>query len=422
MTYKKTTLPNGLRIITVPMKGNPAATVLVMVETGSNYESKKENGLSHFLEHMVFKGTEKRPTSAMIHRELDGLGAQSNAFTTNEFTGYYAKAEKQQWKKMLDILSDMYLNPIFPEADLEKERGVILQEISMYEDQPQMIVWDVIAKLMYGDVPAGRSILGPKENVKAFTQKDFVNYRNTHYTPKKTLVVIAGDIKDTEIKKEVSKYFGLLKGKGKVTKEKVKEVQASPSLLVHKKNSDQMHMVMSFRSFKAGDKRGAALSILSGVLGNGFSSRLFEKLRDEMGVCYYVRAGSERYTDHGHFSISTGIDPMRAEEVIKVILAECKRLTEEPVSEEDLNRTKDYVAGNMYLSLETTDSLAEFFSVQEIVKGKVEDPKSWERDIRSVSAKDIQKVAKEIFINEKLNLAIVGDVKDEKAIKKILTF
>lgn len=420
MKYKKTTLGNGLRIITVPTKGNPAATVLVMVETGSNYETKGQNGLSHFLEHMCFKGTALRPNSAIIHRELDGLGAQSNAFTTNEFTGYYAKAERQQWKKVLDILADMYLNPIFPKDDLEKERGVILQEISMYEDQPQRLVWDVLAKLMYGDTPAGRPIIGPAENIKRFTRGDFIEYRDTHYTAKKTLVIVAGDISEAEIKKEVSRLFKNIHTGKKLEKPAVVEKQSAPAILVKKKKTDQMHLVISFRSFDAKDKRGAAFSILAAILGGGFSSRLFEKLRDEMGVCYYVSATNDRYTDHGMFTIATGIDPKRIDEVVKVILAECKRLTEEKVSDEDLNRTKDYVAGNMYLSLETTDALAEFYAIQEVLKERVVSPLEWEKELRTVTAQDVLNAAREIFKKERLNLAIVGDVKNVARLKKFL--
>jgi predicted Zn-dependent peptidase len=422
MQYKKTTLPNGLRIITVPTPGNPAATVLVMVETGSNYEKKHENGLSHFLEHMVFKGTLDRPTSSIVHRELDGLGAQSNAFTGEEFTGYYAKAEKQHWKKCLDIISDMYLNPIFPEAEIEKERGVIIQEIGMYEDQPQAYVWNVVSKLLYGDTPAGRPIIGPRENIKKFSRNDFVKYRDAHYVAGKTVIVVAGDISLAEIKKEVLKVFKNIPIKKRVTKEKTKDIQKAPALLVHQKETDQMHIILTFRSFSSKDKRGPASSLLAAILGGGFSSRLFEKLRDEMGVCYYVRASSDRSTDHGSFSISAGIDPLRLEEVVKTIIEECKKLTEELVTGVDLKRTKDFVAGNLYLSLETTDSLAEFFVAQEILKGEIITPKELEKSVRAVTAKDIQKVAKEIFKNEKMNLAIVGKVGDEKALKKTLTF
>jgi predicted Zn-dependent peptidase len=395
---------------------------MVLVEAGSNYETKAQNGLSHFLEHMCFKGTTKRPTAHIISKELDSLGAQSNAFTTNEFTGYYAKAEKRHFSKLLDVLSDMYLNPIFPIADLEKERGVILQEISMYEDLPQQKVWSTFVKLLYGDTPAGRPVIGPRENIKNFTQKDFIDYRSAHYVANKTIVIVSGDVSEAIVKKEIAKNFKEIP-KGKSPKKlPVKESQKSPAVLVEHKATDQMHMILGFHAYKGSDKRNIALAVLTGVLGGGMSSRLFQKLREEMGVCYYVRPDSQGYTDHGIFAIATGVDPKRTEEVVKVLIEECKRLCTELVSEEELKKVKDYLAGTLYLGLETTDSLAEFYAVQEIEMGGLKSPQEYEQKLRAVTAKEIQKVAKDIFKNEKLNLAIVGNMKDDKALKKALTF
>lgn len=422
MTYNKITLPNGLRIITVPTKGNPAATVLVMAETGSDYETKSENGLSHFLEHMCFKGTEKRANSLEINREFDSLGAGSNAVTNTEYTGYYAKAERKQWKKLLDIISDIYLNSTFPEKEFEKERGVIIQEINMYEDLPRSKVATLFPKLLYGDTPAGRSILGPKENIEKLPRESFIEYKKKHYVAEGTIVVVAGDIKETEIKKEVERLFKDISTGKKHKKEKVKEYQETPALLLETKKTDQTHMVLGVRAYNANDKRLATLSVLSGILGGGMSSRLWHKLREELGVCYYVRVDVDDYTDHGYFAVSTGVDTKRIQEVTKVILEECKRLTQELVSEEELQKTKDYLVGNFYLSLETTDALAFFYASQEILKRKIETPEEIEKKLRSVTAKDVMKVAKDIFKNEKLNLAIVGDIQDKTKIKKVLSF
>src|SRR3990167_981003 len=207
MNFKKTTLPNGLRVITVPVKGNPSVMVLVMVETGSNYETKEQNGLSHFLEHMCFKGTTNRPQAKDIAVELDALGAENNAFTSHEMTGYYAKAAKKHFPKLFEIISDPYLNPTLTAEDLEKERGVILEEISMYEDLPQRKVWEVLSRLMYGDTPAGRPIIGPRENIKNFTRQNFVDYRSRHYVASKTIVIVAGGVNEQTVLKETKKYF-----------------------------------------------------------------------------------------------------------------------------------------------------------------------------------------------------------------------
>jgi len=422
MRFKKTVLSNGLRVITVPAKGNPAVMVLVLVEAGSNYESKEQNGLSHFLEHMCFKGTGMRPKASDIAKELDSLGAQNNAFTSHEFTGYYAKAAKKHFKKIFEIISDLYLDPTLPEADLEKERGVILEEVNMYEDLPQRKVWQVLGELMYDNQPAGRPVIGPKENIKKFTRQDFVDYRNKHYVASKTIVVVAGDIAEQVVLKEVKKNFkDIQKGK-KISKLPVKEKQSSPSLLIHKKKTDQAHMVLGFRTFGAKDKRGPALNLLAEILGKGMSSRLFSKLRDEMGACYYVRASHGRHTDHGLFSISTGINASRTEEVLKVLLEECEKLVQTLVQMEELLKAKEHHIGHLYMDLETTDALAEFYGEEEIEQGSLKTPEEIEREVRKITAKDIMKVAKLIFRKSNLNLAIVGNIKNQQAIKKVLTF
>ena len=196
MEYKKTILKNGLRVITVPMKDNPTVTVLVLVETGSKYETKAKNGISHFLEHMCFKGTAKRPTAQAISSELDGLGSSYNAFTSQEYTGYYAKSSANHFKKIFDVVSDIYLNSAFPAAEIEKEKGVIVEEINMYEDMPHRHVHDLFASLLYGDTPAGWNIAGTRDNVRAMKREDFVQYHQAHYVPKATTVIIAGKVSE----------------------------------------------------------------------------------------------------------------------------------------------------------------------------------------------------------------------------------
>ncbi|MEK7461498.1 MAG: pitrilysin family protein [Patescibacteria group bacterium] len=422
MNFKKKTLADGLRVITVPVKDNPAVMVLVMVETGSNYETKAENGLSHFLEHMCFKGTTNRPKVTDIAKELDNLGAQNNAFTSNEFTGYYAKAAKKHFSKLFEIVSDLYLNPTLPENDIEKERGVILEEINMYEDLPQRKVGYVLAELMYGDTPAGRSTLGPRENIKKFRRQDFVKYRNKHYVASKTTVIVAGDVSEQTVLQEVKKHFQNISKDRKLPKPAVKERQISPGLLVQKKKTDQTHMIMAFRAYSAKDKRIPSVILLAEILGQGMSSRLFNKLRDEMGACYYVRAEHDGGTDHGVLAIAVGVNVSRTEEVVKVILEECRTLSRVLVSDEELHKAKEHYIGHLYLNLETTDTMAEFYANQEITTGRPKIPQELEKVIRKVSAKDIIKVAKDIFRDNKLNLAIVGDGVNGRAVKKVLSF
>ncbi|MFA6797568.1 MAG: pitrilysin family protein, partial [Candidatus Paceibacterota bacterium] len=247
MKYTKKVLKNGLRIITIPMKDNPTATVLVLVEAGSKYEKKENNGISHFLEHMCFKGTTNRPTSMDISKELDGIGSHYNAFTSQEHTGYYAKADYKNIDKILDVVSDMYLNPVFPEQEIEKEKGVIIEEINMYLDLPKAVVQDEFFKLLYGDQPAGWNIAGPKENVKNMKRSDFIDYRSKHYVASSTTVVVAGKIKEADVFKKVTKLFKNIGKWKKEGKEKVIESQKAPQATVYYKDTDQTHLIIGTR-------------------------------------------------------------------------------------------------------------------------------------------------------------------------------
>src|ERR1035437_474694 len=208
MKFSKKVLHNGLRVITVPMKDNPTVTVLVLVEAGSKYETKKINGISHFLEHMCFKGTTKRPKAIDISKELDALGSQYNAFTAQEYTGYYAKSDAKHFRQIFDIVSDIYLNSTFPEAEMQKEKGVIIEEINMYEDMPQRHVQDLVMKLLYGDQPAGWNIAGEKKNILNMKRDTFVSYKSMHYLPEATVLVVAGKVTEKDVLKEVEKVFG----------------------------------------------------------------------------------------------------------------------------------------------------------------------------------------------------------------------
>ncbi len=422
MKYTKTTLPNGVRIIVVPAHDNPSTTVVVACETGSNYESKKENGLSHFLEHMLFKGTATRPSAFSVTSELDAIGAESNAMTTNELTLYYAKAQKKHWKKLLEVVSDIYLNPAFPAADLEKERGVILQEIGMYKDLPHKHVWDLLSHLLYGDTPHGRPIIGPGENIKRFTRQDFLGYHRKHYVASKTIVAIAGDVTQKTVLEEVKKIFGALPAVKKRGKEALKERQKTPGFILEKRKTDQTHMVMALRGYAVHDKRAPAASILMGLLGAGMSSRLFQRLREEMGACYYVHAFNDSENDHGYAAIATGIEAKRAAEVTKALIDECKRLTYEKVNEKELQKVKDYKVSHLYMGLETTDALASYFIGDEVVRGAARNPEEREKELRRVTAEEVMEAAKDLFRDGNLNLAIVGPVTDQKGIKKALTF
>jgi predicted Zn-dependent peptidase len=418
--FKKITLNNGLRIILVPKDDSFSTTVLVLVEAGSKYETKEINGLSHFLEHMCFKGTEKRPHAIDITSELDSIGASYNAFTGQEYTGYFAKAEPRHLDIILDVISDIYLNQIFDPKEINKERGVIIEEINMYEDLPMRRVQELFMALLYGDQPAGWDIAGRKEVIKNLAQGDFLKYRSAHYLAQSTIVIIAGKFDDQKIVKDVERIFGGVKTGPKSSKTKTTEQQENPGVLLRHKETDQTHLVLGVRAFDIFDQRKYALELLGDILGGGMSSRLFEKIRNEMGAAYYVRAGEDLFTDHGYLEASAGIDHNKIESVIEAILEEFRKLEREPLKQEELLRAQEHLVGNLMLGLETSDALAGFYGGQEVIKREIETPEKYAEKIRGVKTEEIQAVAQDIFQNNRLNLAVIGPLKNQEKLEKVL--
>jgi predicted Zn-dependent peptidase len=421
MKYKKTVLPNGMRILTIPLSESQSAIGMVLVETGSDFESKELNGLSHFLEHMCFKGTTHR-TGNEIKLEIDGMGAASNAFTSNEFTGYYAKASKDKIHKIIDFVSDIYLNPIFPQKDIDIERGVIIEEINMYEDIPQHVVSNIWQQLLYPNTSAGQQIIGPKENILKFNQKDFSAYHKLHYTPAKTVFVVAGNIDEKKIITQLKNIFAPVV-QGKIAKRpKTKFVQAKPQLSIQYKKSDQSHLIVGFRSFDQYNEKNYPLKLASIILGKGFSSRLFTKMRDELGLCYYVSASIDSYTDRGAFYVRSGVTNVRVHEAVEVLMLEFKKLRDETIEEKELQKAKDFLLGNFAIGLETSEDVADYFGFQELLKEKILYPKDYVKKIKAVTVEDIQKVLKEIVKEKNLNLALIGpfESKDSESFSKLL--
>lgn len=417
--YTLKTLSSGLRILTVPMN-NPTVTVLVLVEAGSKYETLKQSGLSHFLEHMCFKGTIKRQSSNDIARELDTLGTQYNAFTGQEYTGYYAKGRASQVYSLIDIVSDLYLNPTLPSVEIEKEKGVIRDEINMYEDMPARKVHDVFQELLYGDTPAGRSIAGTKERVSSFKRADFIKYREQNYVPSATTIVVAGDIDTKKVELDIIKHFKSALDKPKQKKVKVIEKQKSPAIALSYKKTDQSHILLGFRSYDTYHKDNVLLTVLTGILGAGMSSRLFAKVRDEMGCGYYVGAHNDNDTDTGVLTLRAGVAPDRALEVVSALLIECTKLKTELVSQAELDKVKEIMSGSIFMGLESSDAVAEYYGGQAILRKDIKTPAQIEALLRSVSAEDIMRVAKETCVLKSLNIAIVGPHKNKKEFEKII--
>jgi predicted Zn-dependent peptidase len=418
--FKKITLPNGLRVLLVPQEGSLAASVVILVAAGSEYEKKPVNGVSHFLEHMTFKGTSRRPRVGQIAEELAGLGAQSNAFTGQEYTGYWAKAEARKLPQILDIVTDLYLNPLFDPAEIEKERGVIVEEINMYDDMPKAKVQEDIAALMYGDQPAGWSVAGEKETVRKLTKKDFLKYRSARYVPAGTLIVVAGKFNEKVVLRKVEREFGGLARSTAPAKTKTVERQAVPAIFTRFKKSGQSHVVFGFRAFSLFDRRRYALQVLADVLGGGMSSRLFKKVREELGAAYYVGADADLFLDHGTFGIAAGVDHGKAETVVKAILEECRKLRSAIIPKAEFARAKEHMIGNMILGLETSDELASFYGGQEIMRKEIVSPEAVIKRVKAVTPEAVRAVAWEIFRNDRLNFAVVGPYRNGKTFKKIL--
>lgn len=420
MKYKKKVLRSGLRIISIPNKDSLAATILVLVEAGSKYETKSINGLSHFLEHMCFKGTTNRPRAIDISASLDSLGAQYNAFTGHEYTGYYAKVASKHFDKALDIVADLYQNPLFNESEIEKEKGVVIEEINMYEDLPQRKVQDLITSLLYGDQPAGWSIAGDKETIKILTKQDFLKYRGEHYVASATNVVVAGNFDEKTIFKKIEENFKNIGLGKKFGKPKTQELQTEPKILIQHKKSDQTHLVVAFRTYDTYNKRNHTLELLANILGGSMSSRLFQRIREEMGAAYYVRAENDTFTDHGYMAISVGVDNTRVHDVLSAILDECKKLRDVIITDKELQMFKDSLVGSISLGLETSDSVANFYGAQEILRKEIENPTELAKSIQKISAKDIKKEAGLIFTDKNLNLALIGPFEKEADFAKVL--
>lgn len=418
--FKKIVLDNGLRVVLVPQPQSLTTTVLVLVEAGSKYENKKNNGVSHFLEHLCFKGTKNRPTSIRIASELESLGAIQNAFTSHEVTGYHAKVASHKTPAVLEIIADLYLNPIFDPKEIEKEKGVVIEELNMYEDIPMRRVGDLFTELLYGGQPAGWQVGGIKEVISSLSKKDILDYRERHYVAKATTVVVAGNFDSEKVFLNIKDLFKNTSAAKKFSKIKTIDSQSKPHLLLKHKDSDQTHIILGFRAFHMFDKRRFALEVLGDILGGGMSSRLFQKVREELGAAYYVRAGSDLFTDHGFFAASAGLDNKRAIQVLKAILGEFKLIRDHKVTPVELQRVKNHLSGTMMIELETSDALAGFYGQQELFHKKIMSPKEVLDKIESVTAGDVLAVARDIMDNRSLNLAMIGPFKDNSEFEKIL--
>ncbi len=416
----KKTLSNGLRLITVPLKNTKVATVLVLVKTGSKYEEKSVSGISHFLEHMFFKGTKRRKTQIKVAEDMDKLGGVYNAFTGEDYTGYYAKVNSSHLSAAVDWVSDIYLNSLLPEKEIEKERGVIKEEINMYRDNPMMHCQTIFQELLYGDQPAGWDIAGTKKSVSRITREKLLSYMKSQYIAENTVVVVAGDVKKKDVEKEVGDIFSGMRSGTVKEKEEVKEEQSEPMVKIYYKETDQTHLCLGARAFNIFHPHRYTQEVVAALLGGMMSSRLFVKIRDELGLAYYIRTTAEDNPDTGVLVTQAGVDNKKAKDAVGAIMKEYKKVKKEKVSLRELKKAKENLKGKAAILLESSDSLARFYGISELLEKKTYRIEDIFRLVDKIKKKDVQSATEQILRPENINLAIVGPHKMEKPFKNLL--
>lgn len=424
MTYHKATLSNGLRIITVPFKNMESATVAVWAGVGSRGESHDLGGISHFLEHMVFKGSKKRPQAREIAESVDSIGGEFNAATSKEWTNFYIKARAAVIDTAFDVLSDMVLNPLLRQDDIDREKGVILEELALYEDTPTARIGDIFEQLIFKGNPLGRDIIGTPETIKGTNREKFLKYREKHYSAQNILITVAGGIEEDQVLALANKYFGLLK-KGTESKQSIKAFEASqtkPQVLLKTQKKEQGHFILGFLGHPKGHPDRYVEAVMGSILGGGMSSRLFTEVREKKGLAYSIRTNVEHYVDTGYVETYAGVELNKIDEAVAITLDQCYGISNSkyPISKTELNKAKEYVKGHLALSLEDTRAINHFFGEEELILGKIVTPDEVYKGIDQVTVEDILRVAKVIFDPKKLNLAIIGPYKDQSHFEKLL--
>lgn len=419
MQIKTKTYPNGLRALSIYMPESLSQTTLVLVGAGSDFETAEEAGISHFLEHMCFKGTVKRPTPLSVARSLDALGAQSNAFTDHQMTGFYAKTSKEKFADSLDIIADVYLNSTLPEGELEKEKGVIIDEIRMYNDEPKSKVDFLFDATLFPDMPEGRIVAGTEETVKNITRTKMEEYRRRFYTAPNTVVVVAGGVESDEVFSEIEKQFSSAVSGEKATIVPPLDRRGERVALVNDA-TEQAHLIVGVKSFGSEDLDRYAGTILSTILGGNMSSRLFQKIREEMGVGYYVYTSQHLAEKYGSFSASAGVDAKRAVTVVSAMLSEFKKMRELPIENEELHHATEYLASHIALSKESNENIAMWYGFKYLFDRSLETHEERIEALRAVTIEDVQRVANRVLDPKTLQVAVIGSGIDKEEIRALL--
>lgn len=405
------TLKNGLRVIFVDTKAFPSITTLLLVGAGSRYETVHNNGVAHFLEHMFFKGSKHYPTPYDVSSAIEGLGGAWNAFTSKDYTGYYIKATTDHFDKVISILSDILLYPLLDEKEIQKEKGVITEEINMYEDMPQVRVGEIFENLLYADSPLGFDVIGKKSTIQSFSKESFTRYIDSLYHPSNSVLVIAGGLGEKKnYVQEVEKVFGNWTDAATLAFTKQYEAQTEPKVSVYEKKTEQAHFCLGFRTFSFSDPRKYTLTVLSALLGGGASSKLFIEVREKKGLCYYISTGRQHYADCGNVVTQAGVpkDIDKLKLAIRATLQEHKKIAKGTFERNDLVRAKEIIKGHFYLSMEDSYNVASHYGKKMLLERTDISPKEQIRLIEKVTMDDITALAAEIFVPNGLNLSVVG--------------
>lgn len=419
--FQKKVFKNGTRFLTAPIAGTEATTLLALYKVGSRYETKEVNGISHFIEHMMFKGTKKRPETLDISRDLDSVGAEYNAFTSRDHTGYYIKIEQDKIKLALDILSDMLTNSKFEEKEIRRESGVISEEIRMYEDNPLMLIEDLLEETLFGDHPLGWKISGDVATVKSFDRKKMIGYRDNYYQPNNLALCLAGKFKEKDVAL-VEKYFGISGTKVRPDFKKFvfPAKETKPKIKVHFKETEQAQLALGFPGYSYSDPKVYALQLLGIILGGYMSSRLFISIREKRGLCYFIKSFTNIYEDTGNLVIQSGLDKTRITSAIGAIFEELDKVVRNGVTSEELDRAKDCIKGRLILALEDSSHVADWYAKQELLTGEILTPEEKLKKVFAVTAGDIKKVAGEVLHKNRMGVALIGPFRDEKPFAKFL--
>ncbi|MDX6488275.1 MAG: hypothetical protein QOK13_890 [Gaiellaceae bacterium] len=419
MSYEKHTLENGVRIVLAPMPQAQSVTVALMYAAGSRYETRETNGIAHFAEHMFFKGTESRPSSRDIAGEIDAIGGEFNAFTGKEYTGYYVRAAAEHRDTALDVLVDMLRHSKFEAEEIEREKGVIIEEMNMYFDTPRDYIGGVYEDLLYGDQPLGWDIVGRKETVRAATRDMFMQYIDHWYKPERLVVGVGGKI-DGDVLEAIQGHLGDLEPATTGAPDPASINGNGSRVRVHTKQSDQAHIALGVPSYPITHPDRYALQLLATVLGGGMSSRLFIEVRERRGLAYYVFGTNHSYTDAGSLYAQAGVDINRIDDAVSTVAGELRRIADEAVPSDELEKARSFAKGRFVLQLETPHGLIMYGLRKEVLEGQTVDPKEVLAELDKVTGEDVQRVARDLIDDKRLRLALIGPFDDADRFEKLL--